>query len=177
MVFLSTRLVLINRAKYSRLFIEQNVRCFSKKPDVDGRKIPKFELSIDEAGKSEIKTEVKDISSTALNKAKQVHDEAKQESTKPKTRRLRSWDKRILVKLGKYERIEDVPDEITISSKKDKDLENKVRAEVKEKFFKYGMGIDYTLWMLCLLIAIPVWYMYLNQSKSVDVVKDKTETK
>ena len=169
----TSKLILENYVlKHRRLWLLQNSCFFSKHSDSSRKKVPNFELSIDEAGKSKVETETRDVSLTALYKAKEsIKKQKEEESVKPKTRRLYIWDKHILVKLGKYKRVEDVPDEITFNPKKDKNLEGQVRAELKEKMFKRFIGLDYILWMICILVAAYAYYLYSTQYKSTESSK------
>ena len=147
---------------FHRSWLRQCTCFYSQKsgaPIVKGRTVKRFEQTLDgEAPK--ITTETHKVKLIDINQvtAKREAESAQQQK---KIRRLHIWDKWILVKLGKYKKISDVPNEIKISNVKvDRELQSKVRAELQEKGFKYVTGLDYLMWALCLLLTVPIFYLY-----------------
>lgn len=131
-----------------------NYRFYSYDPEKLHRTRKKFKQSFEKPGHSEVETFTEEVRTININKMTT--------GTSKTSRRLYYWDKLILVKMGKYKSINDVPDEIVISGGKgvNPELKAKVRAELLETSFKYFYGVDYFLWLLCGSFFICVYYFY-----------------
>nr|CAB3244318.1 VGLUT vesicular glutamate transporter [Phallusia mammillata] len=151
-------------------FITYSVRRSSQLNDKE-LTIKRFKPSLDtKAG--EVVTET--IEQPAVNVVQRMREERKAEKeNKLKTRKLNWLDKRILVRLGKYKRIEDVPDKIVYKSiKAGQEAKNEVRSFLTEKTFRTVMFTDYMLTICCAGLLLLVYFVYSNSKSS-----ENSETK
>jgi len=104
-------------------------------------------------------------------KLKELRQEKKESAVKVK--KLNWIDKRILVYMGKYKSIEDVPDQVHFKSdqvsKEDMDA---VKAQLQDKGFKYFMSAEYVLTFVCVTVCTLAYVLYYKNEKSLQNVKD-----
>ena len=90
-----------------------------------------------------------------------------------KTRKLNWLDKRILVSMGKYKSLQDVPDELTY---KTGDMTDKnmaaVKAQIQDKGFKYFMSTEYVLTFVCVVLCTTAYVFYLKDKKNEGTVSN-----
>ena len=159
-------------SRFSLKVLRHDVRYYAYNAANSGiQKVKEFEPSL-EAGKSTIKTKTKDISSIAIEKV----NANKKNTDKIRTRRFYIWDKWILVKLGKYKSISDVPDQVTYAASKiGREEKEKINAEIKEKLFVYGIGVDYMMWIFTFLIGGTALYVYYVKRPQDEIANPDTK--
>jgi len=83
-----------------------------------------------------------------------------------KTIKVNWLHKRILVSMGKYKSIEDVPDTVTYKTG-DMTDENMaaVKAQMQDKGFKYFMSAEYVLTFVCVILCTTAYVFYMKDKE------------
>lgn len=137
----------------------RTLMCSSNKKTTKQFKSTEFEFKMPDKGN-------RPLSKVNVQEKIQQIRQAKKKS-EIKTRKLNWIDKRILVSMGKYKSIKDVPDEVTYKtgdiSKQDMDA---VKAHLQDKGFKYFMSTEYVLTFVCVILCTTAYVVYLKDNKA-----------
>lgn len=94
---------------------------------------------------------------------------------KKKVRKLTKIDKMILVFIGKFKNIKDVPDQLTFKTlEKRKELDGEIKHLMLGSVFKYGYFFEYASFFLTFSILGYALYNYKKKSKPQEVESAST---
>ena len=160
--------------RISEHFMKRSFRFYSNNPDKLRQSHQKFNPSFGKSGESNVESHTKNIKTYNIEKI--IEEKITKEK---KVRKLYYWDKWILVKLGKFKSIKDVPDELKLTGSKigNEELKNKVKSELLETGFKYVYSIDYLLWAFCIAFCVPLFYWYYNNQLDLQPQKNTDNSK
>ncbi|CAK8697567.1 unnamed protein product [Clavelina lepadiformis] len=147
------------------------IRSYSNESTDLRPEIKRFNPSLGASGETTIITEKMNIPEPRTVEEIIAEKQQKRKESQQKVRKLYIWDKWILVKMGKYKQISDVPNKIVFRQKKtSKELHDQIRAEMAERGFKGLVGVEYLGWLICIGLCGTAYYAYQHSKKSDNTV-------
>ena len=144
--------MLLKLRQWTRKTLMRNAHYYVYDPDKMFHSSIRYEPSFGKTGESKIETRIKYIKPIDIEKVIVAR----------KTPRLSILDKWILVKLGKFKKISDVPNTLKPNSRLTR-IEKKQRKEIigdlLETSAKYLFGLQYLLWFVSFCFCVPVFYL------------------